>query len=275
MEEEDPKFRTQAISTPTLTEVMRESLERQDSRLISKHIADDVEKNNKKYWDLFYKRNETRFFKDRNWTVNEFREFVDEDLGSGVLLEVGCGVGNFIFPLLSWSNIQYIHACDISPRAVDFVKQNPLYDTNKINAFTCDITQDSVLSQVPASSVDIATLIFVLSAIHPDKFSAVVKNLHSLLKPGGIVLFRDYGLYDMAQLRFKPGRKISDNLYMRQDKTRSYFFSTELVTELFTLNGFEIINCSYITRKTVNVKENIDVDRTFLQAKVKKSALNS
>lgn len=275
MEEEDPKFRTLAVSTPTLTEVMRESLERQDSRLISKHIADDVEKNNKKYWDLFYKRNETRFFKDRNWTVNEFREFVDEDLGSGVLLEVGCGVGNFIFPLLSWSNIQYIHACDISPRAVDFVKQNPLYDTNKINAFTCDITQDSVLSQVPASSVDIATLIFVLSAIHPDKFSAVVKNLHSLLKPGGIVLFRDYGLYDMAQLRFKPGRKISDNLYMRQDKTRSYFFSTELVTELFTLNGFEIINCSYITRKTVNVKENIDVDRTFLQAKVKKSALNS
>lgn len=220
MEEEDPKFRTLAVSTPTLTEVMRESLERQDSRLISKHIADDVEKNNKKYWDLFYKRNETRFFKDRNWTVNEFHEFVDEDIGSGVLLEVGCGVGNFIFPLLSWSNIQYIHACDISPRAVDFVKQNPLYDTNKINAFTCDITQDSVLSQVPASSVDIATLIFVLSAIHPDKFSAVVKNLYSLLKPGGIVLFRDYGLYDMAQLRFKPGRKISDNLYMRQDKTR-------------------------------------------------------
>lgn len=203
----------------TLTEDIQKILEKQNTRLISDHEACEVERNNKKYWDLFYKRNETRFFKDRNWTVNEFHEFVNED-NTGVLLEVGCGVGNFIFPLLSWSKIQYIHACDISPRAIEFVKQNPLYDSSKINAFSCDITEDTILSDVSAESIDITTLIFVLSAIHPHKFDTVVKNLFALVKPGGIVLFRDYGLYDMVQLRFKPGRKISDNLYLRQDKTR-------------------------------------------------------
>jgi len=68
--------------------------------------------------------------------------------------------------------------------------------------------------------VDISTLIFVLSAIHPDRFVLALKNIFKVLKPGGYLLFRDYGLYDMAQLRFKPGHKIADKLYMRQDGTR-------------------------------------------------------
>ncbi|KAJ3626983.1 hypothetical protein MTP99_014392 [Tenebrio molitor] len=44
---------------------------------------------------------------------------------------------------------------------------------------------------------------------------------------------KDYGVYDMAQLRFKAGHKISENLYMRQDGTRSYYFSVEFLTNVF------------------------------------------
>ena len=39
------------------------------------------------------------------------------------------------------------------------------------------------------------------------------------------MLFRDYGLYDHAMLRFGRGHKLSDNFYVRQDGTRAYYFS--------------------------------------------------
>lgn len=208
-----------------LTEEEKQQLERQNSRLIPEFKAEQLEKNAQKHWDLFYKRNDTRFFRDRHWTTREFTELLGHEDTAGdstaALLEIGCGVGNFVFPLIEEKcNKYYIYACDFSPRAVEFVKQNALYDEKYIHAFQCDITTKSVFDTIKPASLDIVSLIFVLSAIHPDKFSLVLRHVFDLLKPGGIMLFRDYGRYDMAQLRFKPGNKIADNFYMRQDGTR-------------------------------------------------------
>ena len=76
------------------------ALELQDSRKCDKFRAEKFQRETKRHWDLFYKRNETRFFKDRHWTTREFQELAnDKEEGSDkVLLEVGCGVGkdNFV-----------------------------------------------------------------------------------------------------------------------------------------------------------------------------------
>lgn len=200
----------------------KQQLEKQNSRMIPASKATKLEREAQKHWDLFYKRNETKFFKDRNWTTREFQELINFDPEQKlVFLELGCGVGNMVFPLVreGFSNF-YFYACDFSPRAIEFVMSNPLYDENKMKAFRADLTTDDLFGSVEESSVDLASLIFVLSAISPAGWPHVARIAFRVLNPGGMLLFRDYGRYDMAQLRFKPGHKIAENYYMRQDGTR-------------------------------------------------------
>lgn len=259
------------LERKVLTDEEIQRLQLQENRKVSEFKSEALEKDAKKYWDLFYKRNENRFFKDRHWTTREFKELLhcQNDLQK-VLFEIGCGTGNFIFPLVE-ENLNFdIIACDLSPRAVEILRSNPSFDPNCIKVFQCDITTEEVFDQVMPHSVDIATLIFVLSAIHPNKFVQTLSRILRVLKPGGLLLFRDYGLYDMTQLRFIPGNKIDENFYMRQDGTRSYYFSTEFMNKALCEAGFEVLVNMYIHRRTVNKKEGIDVPRIFVQCKARK-----
>ncbi|KAF8788503.1 tRNA N(3)-methylcytidine methyltransferase like protein [Argiope bruennichi] len=242
------------------------------------NLYPQIEAEAKKNWDLFYKRNKTNFFKDRHWTKREFEELANiskDNKQKPVLLEVGCGVGNFIFPLISEGTSFFIHAFDFSPQAIDLLKKNSLYDPITCNAFVCDITQEILSEKIAPESVDVATMIFVLSAIHPDKMPFVLKNIFEVLRPGGMLLIRDYGLYDQAMLRFGPGHKLDENFYVRQDGTRAFYFSEEYLQKLTTDAGFIVVLNKYVSRETVNRKENICVPRVYIQGKFYKPELNN
>ncbi|KFD47396.1 hypothetical protein M513_11707 [Trichuris suis] len=210
---------------------------RMETSGISEFRKQKLEHNAQKNWDRFYLRNSTAFFKNRHWPRNEFVELLPE-LVSGeakVLLECGCGVGNLAFPLLEYFPDLFVYACDFSPRAIEYVKSNEFYRENRVVAFTTDLTRDALSSSIPIASVDVCTLVFVLSSIDPEK----------VLKSTGSVFIRDYAQGDYAQQRFGDHQKLEENFYVRQDGTRSYFFTKGRPT------GAVLYNIVHVYRSTV------------------------
>ncbi|GFO14529.1 methyltransferase-like protein 6 [Plakobranchus ocellatus] len=271
MADDDVQFQRTEYMTRQLTEEESQKL-LQDTLLVSDFKQRKLELEAQKNWDLFYKRNTTKFFKDRHWTKREFFELTEYNpMTKHVIFEVGCGVGNFMFPLLEEDINLIFFACDFSPRAVDFIKSHPSFDPTRCTVFQCDITRDIITENVPEESVDLATLIFVLSALHPDNMVAAVENVVKTLKPGGALLIRDYGLYDHAMLRFAKGHKLGECFYVRQDGTRAYYFSLEKLRMLMEAAGLKAERVTYIQRATINKKEGINAPRIFVQGKFVKT----
>uniref|UniRef100_H3AKL1 tRNA N(3)-cytidine methyltransferase n=1 Tax=Latimeria chalumnae TaxID=7897 RepID=H3AKL1_LATCH len=188
------------------------------------------------------------------------------------ILEVGCGVGNTVFPILQINNDPglFVYCCDFSATAMELVQNHPDYDPTRCFSFVHDLCDEGSSYPMPDGSLDIIILIFVLSAIHPDKMQMAINHLSKLLKPGGMILLRDYGRYDMAQLRFKKGRCLSENFYVRGDGTRVYFFTQDDLESLFTVAGLEKVQNIIDRRLQVNRGKQLKMYRVWIQCKYRK-----
>ncbi|PLB45455.1 putative methyltransferase [Aspergillus steynii IBT 23096] len=197
-----------------------------------------------KWWNLFYKNNTANFFKDRKWLRQEFPILADvttAGAGRQVVLEVGAGAGNTAFPLLlnNANEELMIHACDFSKTAVQVMRDSEHYNTKFMTADVWDVSavpdenQNGLPPGLTEGSVDVVILIFIFSALAPNQWEQAIRNVHRVLKPGGRVLFRDYGRGDLAQVRFKKGRYMGENFYIRGDGTRVYFFDKEQLRQMW------------------------------------------
>lgn len=118
-----------------------------------------------------------------------------------------------------------IHGVDYSKKAIEILKKSEFFSGDNIRASVWDMANLDGEFPEDATNVDIVILIFSFSSLSPSQWDVAVQNIYKMLKPGGIILFRDYGRWDMTQLRFKKERFLEDNFYIRGDGTRVYFFS--------------------------------------------------
>jgi len=239
-------------------------------------------------WDDFYGQHERWFFKDRNWLYGEFREMyfdtemrlegasADETFVFPVprkIVEVGCGAGNTVFPLWkerrSDPNLEMIYACDFSPRAVELVKSARDFDSSRMCAFVHDLSSEVEFSDDMIGKIDVITAIFVLSALKPEHVQHAFDKLYRLLRPGGLLLFRDYGRYDLTQLRLKPERLIDDDFYFRGDGTTVHFFIPQKVRQFALASGFNVVQGSLHEdrRLITNRLRKLKMYRNWIQGK--------
>jgi tRNAThr (cytosine32-N3)-methyltransferase len=204
--------------------------------------------------------------------------------GPVILLEVGAGAGNTAFPILANNhnpNLK-IHACDFSKKAVEVIRDNEAYDTKNVQADVWDAASESLPPGLGEGSVDIAVMIFIFSALSPSQWAQAVENIYRVLKPGGEVLFRDYGRGDLAQVRFKKGRYLEENFYIRGDGTRVYFFEKDELVKIWTGKaaveqgskhiGFEVIDLGVDRRLLVNRAKQLKMYRCWMQGRFRKDA---
>lgn len=229
--------------------------------------------NPSRYWDIFYKNNKENFFKDRKWLQIEFPSLyaaTKADAGPVTIFEIGCGAGNTFFPILNENQNEQLKivAADFAPRAVELVKTSEQFNPKYGHATVWDLANEegSIPDGIEPKSVDIAVMIFVFSALSPEQWSVAMDNMHKIMKPGGKILFRDYGRYDLAQVRFKKNRLLDDNFYVRGDGTRVYFFTEEELRDIFTEKYFLENQIGTDRRLLVNRKRQLKMYRVWLQA---------
>lgn len=136
--------------------------------------------------------------------------------------------------------------------------------TVQLDASAADVR---LLLDAPA---DVALLVFMLSAVPPQRMALVLQLAHASLRPGGLLLFRDYALYDLPQLRFEPEAMLGKNLFRREDDTLAYFFSVPDIQERAAAAGFAAVECSYACVNNENRKTGEVLQRAFLHGVFRK-----
>uniref|UniRef100_A0A0K3CHH8 BY PROTMAP: gi/647395738/emb/CDR37401.1/ RHTO0S02e14400g1_1 [Rhodosporidium toruloides] n=1 Tax=Rhodotorula toruloides TaxID=5286 RepID=A0A0K3CHH8_RHOTO len=179
-------------------------------------------------WNRFYTNHAAAgpFFKDRHWLDREWEELKElggpadgatdvEGRPSGTgktMLEVGCGTGATIYPLLERYPRARFVAFDFAKKCI-LPQSHASYDPTHTHIFQHDLTKPlddlyAKLDDVPPEfglavrQFDIVSCVFVLSALAPRCQAKAMETLLALVAPGGSLLFRDYALHDAAQLRF-------------------------------------------------------------------------
>lgn len=233
-------------------------------------------------WEEFHGIHSTgRFFKEKRYLTKEFPRLLEQDprsIGQPHRIgEIGCGCGSALIPVLRENSEAVAVAYDVSSTAIgvfdDMCSQAGI-DRRRVqlHVHSSGRTESVTSSPFASKSIDTMMIIFTLSAFHPRDMQAVLKEAWDSLDSGGILLLRDYGLYDMAHLRF-TGKQLVDPeylVYQRAEGTLSYFFSVESLQKMTEQAGFVTDECKYVTTYVTNLKKNRKMRRVFIHGVFKK-----
>lgn len=258
-------------------------------------------------WDLFYARGQGTTYKDRHLLRALFPELVPESVAANpkahcapittstmsevepvcdlTLLEVGCGRGSSIFPLLRANPRLYIIGADFSAVAIEALKQHPEYHGGRrVRAVVADITEraDRAVGKILAlpnininRKLDYITAFWTLSALPLAGIDAALRNLDTLACAGTLLCVRDFARGDMREQNFSPQQPVEKSavasVYRRGDGTIAAFFDEfELARRLIALR-WSVVRCETVQRNVTNRKKKMVMRRRWIHAVFRKN----
>lgn len=155
--------------------------------------------------------------------------------------------------------------CDVSPSALQTLRRRADEMGICPGRLVCrDLDLEAPASEpgLGQASFQAVLLVFTLSALSPDGQARALRLAASTLAPGGRVLVRDYGIFDMVHLRFleRTGRGADGGCrgslgrgpspdpptsFMRDEGTRAAFFSLQDLEQLAAAAGLQAEQARY------------------------------
>ncbi|KAK8740396.1 hypothetical protein OTU49_002892 [Cherax quadricarinatus] len=126
--------------TPVITREDRDFMDKENSFEIE-HSIDNTRSESEDTKVENFALDET-YFKYRTNITNaniEMEEAYPGESATFRILEVGCGVGNTVFPILQTNNNEglFVYCCDFSSTAIDLIKESPDYEEKR--PFCCQM----------------------------------------------------------------------------------------------------------------------------------------
>ena len=248
-------------------------------------ITTPIQESEQDSWNRFYQAHRANFFNDKHYLQTDFpHEFTvtsDNNQHTRCCVEIGCGVGNAVLPLLdpkqdgTDSDMDWtLHCIDLSPVAIDLLRQDARFlrasQSQRAFGYCCDITQPQQLPETCIHVASVTTAFFCLSAIDPALHLVAAQTVARTLARGGVLVIRDYGRYDEGQLKLglQRNKLVKDHFYRKFDGTKCFYFTLEELRDLFVDKcGLEELELRYLCKLFENRSQQTKRKRVWVSAR--------
>ncbi|HVY01267.1 MAG TPA: class I SAM-dependent methyltransferase [Candidatus Nanoarchaeia archaeon] len=205
--------------------------------------------NQEEIWDYEYKQNNSKWRRERH--------SIPKVLKNKVILEIGVGNGKNLAEIIN-QRPKLVSAIDSSKQAILICKR-------KFNQRNIKFVQRNIINSGFADEAfDVILCYYVLNNLLEKDRKLAVKEMHRILRKGGVLIFEDFMRGDLRQEK-SGGNIIEKNTIMKKNGIICHFFSKAEVRKLF--KKFKVQKLSEKRFKVVLKQPKLKRKLVFMQAK--------